>query len=107
MNYIIIIIIIIIILKFLFFQRRVSSSSLLISRVSTWRVKHAELSVTNKPSVVRISAMIIGKTAVSILSGTSSVATGNSDSSKSILWRLSIYIPFDRYLDRNFPPLSL
>ena len=51
--------------------------------------------------------MIKDKTAVSILSGISSVATGNSDSSKSILWWLSLYIPFDRYLDRNFPPLSL
>ena len=39
---------------------------------------------------------------VSILPGISLVASGNSDSSKSILWRLSLYIPFDRYLpDRN------
>ena len=39
---------------------------------------------------------------VSILPGISLVATGNSDSSKSIFWRLSLYIPFDRYLpDRN------
>ena len=39
---------------------------------------------------------------VSILPGISSVATGNPNSSKSIFWRLSLYIPFDRYLaDRN------
>ena len=39
---------------------------------------------------------------VSILLGISLVATGNSDSSKSTFWRLSLYIPFDRYLpDRN------
>ena len=39
---------------------------------------------------------------VSILPGISLVATGNSDSSKSIFWKLSLYIPFDRYLpDRN------
>ena len=39
---------------------------------------------------------------VSILPGIESVATGNSDSSKIIFWRLSLYIPFDRYLpDRN------
>ena len=35
---------------------------------------------------------------VLILPGISSVATGNSDSSKSIFWRLSLHIPFDRYL---------
>ena len=39
---------------------------------------------------------------VSILPGIESVATGNSDSSKINFWRLSLYIPFDRYLpDRN------
>ena len=39
---------------------------------------------------------------VSILLGISLVATGNSDSSKSTFWRLSLCIPFDRYLpDRN------
>ena len=39
---------------------------------------------------------------VSILPGIGSVATGNSDRSKIIFWRLSLYIPFDRYLpDRN------
>ena len=39
---------------------------------------------------------------VSILPGIESVATGNSDNSKIHFWRLSLYIPFDRYLpDRN------
>ena len=39
---------------------------------------------------------------VSILPGISLVATENSDSSKSIFWRLNLYTPFDRYLpDRN------
>ena len=39
---------------------------------------------------------------VSILPGIESVATGNSDTSKIIFWRLSLYILFDRYLpDRN------
>ena len=39
---------------------------------------------------------------VLILPGIESVATGNSDSSKIIFCKLSLYIPFDRYLlDRN------
>ena len=67
---------------------RASASSLLISPVSINRQQWGFLPW--------LKCKFWGKTVVSILLGISSVATWNSDS--SIFWRLSLYIPFDRYL---------
>ena len=75
-------------------DRRASASSLLISPVS--------INCQQFGFLTWLKCKFWGKTVVSILPGIESVATGNSDSSKIIFWRLSLCIPFDRYLpDRN------